>query len=436
MPDSSPAPDVPASARATAPDLLVTLQRLLEIEALDLNDALGRAAQAVVDALGADKADAMLHDPEADVLVALGTSDTPMGRRQRALGYHRLPLEDGGRAADVFRTGVPHRGRRSDQDPGERGDMTAALEIRSQIVAPLEVGGERRGVLLVSSATPDFFDDGDLEFLVAVGRWVGSVAHRAELVARVADEAARQARRLTAEEVVTVLAHDLGNLLAPLHGRLDLIRHQADREGRSRDARSAAQALAALERLRALVNDLLDIGRLERGLFAIEPEPVDLAALARATANEFDTAEVAIRVHAPVPVVVRADPARVHQALDNLVANAVKHSPPGGTVVVTVAVDADADPCRGAVTVADEGPGVAPELLTDLFSRAVRGASSTGLGLGLYLASRIAAAHGGTLTLDSAPGEGARFRLCLPSKPSPPVDPAVTAVASRVVPTT
>ncbi len=90
----------------TAPDqLLSTLERLLAIQATDLKGALTEASEALAEGLGAEKIDAMLHDPASDSLVALGVSDTPMGRRQRAIGMDRLPLANGGRLVEVYRTG-------------------------------------------------------------------------------------------------------------------------------------------------------------------------------------------------------------------------------------------------------------------------------------------------------------------------------------------
>src|SRR5215207_8868159 len=88
--------------------LLQTIEQVLAISAPDLRSAMQEATQLIAEVLGADKVDAMFLDRETTTLVALGTSDTPMGRRQRALGLDRLPLANGGRAASVFETGVPH----------------------------------------------------------------------------------------------------------------------------------------------------------------------------------------------------------------------------------------------------------------------------------------------------------------------------------------
>lgn len=95
-------------------------------------------------------------------------------------------------------------------------------------------------------------------------------------------------------------------------------------------------------------------------------------------------------------------------------ANAVKHSPPGASVAVVVTTEPPDEPRRAAIAVADHGPGVPPELLPRLFERFARGKESTGLGLGLHLAAKIAEAHGGAIAVDPAPAVGARFVLTLP----------------------
>jgi len=108
---------------------------------------------------------------------------------------------------------------------------------------------------------------------------------------------------------------------------------------------------------------------------------------------------------------IEADPLRLRQALDNLVANAVTHSPPGGEVVVSARVD------EGAIvlSVADKGGGIPVEEQERIFEPGVRlDVGRPGSGLGLAVARAIAEAHGGKLTVESAPGEGATFTLVLP----------------------
>src|SRR5260370_42387496 len=85
--------------------LLTTLERLLELPAIDVNDTIQQAVQLITEVLDADKVDAFFHDTSTDTLVARGTSDTPMGRRQKAIGLDRMPLANGGRMVEVFLTG-------------------------------------------------------------------------------------------------------------------------------------------------------------------------------------------------------------------------------------------------------------------------------------------------------------------------------------------
>ena len=385
--------------------LLAALESLQEAPGGDVGAALTAAAGRVAEAFGACKVDAFFHDPATATLVALGTSDTPLGRKQHALGLHVLPLANGGRTAQVFATGRPWREDRVDRDPEELVGVKGALGVRSTIAAPFLVGGERRGVLQACSLRPEFFDEGDLRRLEVVARWVGLLAERAE-----------RAGGQAAEEHVTVLAHDLRNLIAPLSGRLQLLQLRARREGRPRDLEDSGAALASLARLERLIADLLDVQRLEEGIFALTLQPLDLVTLARETAAAVATDVVPVALDAPDELVVCADPNRLGQTLENLLANAVKHSPPGVPVAVTIAAEQRDGRAWAVLTVADQGPGIAPELLPRLFDRFVKGGGSGGLGLGLYLAQGIAAAHGGTLDVASDPGAGARFRLSLPAE--------------------
>jgi len=158
------------------------MERLLAIEATQLRPSLDEACQLVAEALGADKVDALLHDPATDSLVAMGTSHTAMGRRQHAIGMDRLPLANGGREAAVYRTGAPYLTGRADEDPEQLRGVTEGLGVRSMVVVPLDVAGERRGVFMAASAQPERFGGDGLGFVAATARWVGMVAHRAELV--------------------------------------------------------------------------------------------------------------------------------------------------------------------------------------------------------------------------------------------------------------
>jgi signal transduction histidine kinase len=185
------------------------------------------------------------------------------------------------------------------------------------------------------------------------------------------------------------------------------------------DQRDSFLALIADEtnRLATLIADVLDTSRIEAGTFSYTFDDVDLAELVREVAAAAEVGQDEVPVMATVAdslPTIRADRERLRQVLANLVENAVKYSPSGGTVEVsTAAVNG-----RVIVGVRDHGSGIAIEdqsLIFEKFGRARSGKTLPGTGLGLFIARSIAEAHGGTLEVRSAPGEGATFTLALPA---------------------
>ena len=394
--------------------LLATLERLLALEATEVREALMQASELVAEALGADVVDVFLYDATVDTLVSVGSSDTELARRQAALGLDRQAVANGGRCVGVFRTGISFITGHADTDPDELMGIKHGLEVRSMLAAPLSVRGERGRVLWAASVHPDHFSAEDLRFLEAVAHWVGLIVHRAELVERLTHDAAEQARRVAAEELITILAHDFRAPLTPLQGRIGLIRSRAEREGRARDVDDADAASAAADRLLRLTTDLLDVARLERGLFALSIQVVDLAALVRRVARSLQPQETAIHVRTQWELMAAVDPGRLEEAIENLLSYACRHTPTGAPVSLVLKTDTRPGGEWAVISVHDSGPGISPDLLPRLFERFARGPSGAGLGLGLYLARSIAEAHGGTLAVESAPGQGATFRLMLP----------------------
>lgn len=407
---------------------LELLEALLRIPSGNLAATLSHVSDLVAGATGADKVDAFLYDPARDSLVAVGSSTQPLSALQRQLGLDVLQLSNGGRTVEVYETGETFATGRLDQDPNELRGIKDALAVRSQIGVPLEVGGQRRGMLMIASLKPDFFTAQDARFAESLGRWASILAHRAELAEQIARNAAEQGRRAGAEELVTVLAHDLRNYLQPLHMRLELLRARAQRERRAEDVRDADGAARAVTRLGGLISDVLDVARIDQGVFQIQRELFDIGALVRDTAALLSSAEhpVGVTVQEGGKVEAFADPRRIRQCLENIIANALQKSPAGAPVSVFVTLHGNRpDGPLVKVDVQDQGPGIAPDILPHVFERFVTGAPQQsdgsppqgGLGLGLYLAKRIAGAHGGDLTVESAPGKGACFTLTLPSAP-------------------
>lgn len=389
--------------------LLTTLQRLLELPANDVVETMHKTAQLITQALGVEKIDVFLHDPESRSLIALGTSMTLMGNKEKLIGLDRLPLADGGRIVEVYLTGQPYWTGQAHRDPHELTGMTEDLDIKSEIAVPLDIDAGRRGVLFASSSLPDFFLDTDLRFLEAVTHWVGVVFHRAELAEQRTKEATERAQQLAAEELLTIMAHDLKNYLTPLKVRLDLLEQRAHR-----DMRELEMAQQTLRRLNRLVSDLLDVARLKKGVFSLNLEAANLVDLLEEVVPIWNTPEHAIEVQAPDDLQITADRDRIQQVLENLLSNAITYADPGTPVSVVIAKAQRMDTAFATLTVSNQGPEMPAELLASLFHPFVKGRHSKGLGLGLSLALRIARAHQGNLTVQREAGKATTFALSLP----------------------
>jgi two-component system, OmpR family, sensor kinase len=398
--------------------LLQTLERLLELPAADLKVALASACDLVAEALDADKVDAFLYDPTRDTLVALGTSNQPLSLLQKKLGLDVLQIANGGRVVYVYQTGETFHTGRLDRDAEELPGPKHALGIRSKVGVPLVVGETRRGMMMIASQKPDFFTKDDVRFAESVVRWVGAVAHRAELVEEIAKNAAEQGRRAVADELITVLAHDLRNFLSPIHLRVSMMRRRSEHDRREADLADADAALKGIARLSTLISDMLDVARIDQGVFKMDIEPIALTQLIEEVASPLSTPQHRVRVKPSDrdDIVVAADRARVRQCVENLLSNAVKHSPREAPVTVLIGRQTEEEGEFAVVEVIDEGPGIPADILPRIFERFVTGKkdSNSGLGLGLYLAKRIAVMHRGDLSVSSNPGKGAQFVLRLP----------------------
>jgi two-component system OmpR family sensor kinase/two-component system sensor histidine kinase BaeS len=164
-----------------------------------------------------------------------------------------------------------------------------------------------------------------------------------------------------------------------------------------------------------LLDDLQTLSTAEAGVLRLHRERVDPAALATDAVATFraraDRAGVTLTCRAPDPVPeVDVDPVRIGEVLANLLTNAIRHTPAGGSVRVVV----EPDPAGVAVVVADTGPGIDPRDLAHVFDRFVKSADSGGAGLGLAIARTLVEAHGGGITARSAPGQGTAMRFVLP----------------------
>lgn len=168
-----------------------------------------------------------------------------------------------------------------------------------------------------------------------------------------------------------------------------------------------------------LIEDMQDISRLQHGMLSIHPRRTDLGELARRVVADFEPQyrQVPLRLSTLPGIVGEWDDSRIAQVLVNLLSNALRYGE-GKPVSVDVALT---DGGLARLAVADQGPGIAREAQQKIFERFERlGASARGpgMGLGLYISRQFAEAHGGSLTVHSAPGEGACFEVLLPLRPA------------------
>lgn len=225
---------------------------------------------------------------------------------------------------------------------------------------------------------------------------------------------------------VADVSHELRTPITALRTFNDLLRQGAVTDPAVRDE-FLAESAEQIERLDRLTANLLDLSKLESGLVAMARRPADLTQTVRdavaATEAAADAKAIVVAVTTPAPpLIVTHDARRLEQAVANVLANAVKFSPPGSAIEVGV-TRADA---KAIVVVRDAGPGIAPRDLPHVFDRFYRGAEHTpgvsGSGLGLAIVKSIMEAHGGTVHIASVPGQGATVELALPiTTPPDPV---------------
>jgi signal transduction histidine kinase len=305
----------------------------------------------------------------------------------------------------------------SAEDITERyADLDAALSrhFYASIIAPLYIGARRVGALGIAFPEARSFDDEDRAFVLAVSRLCAQALERAQLF-----DAAQEAVRLR-DIFFSVAAHELKTPLTALLGQAQLLQRRAVREGflSERDERTVVVIASQANRLNTLVNALLDIARIEQGSLRIEHEPVDLAVLLRQVVAEVQPTSDLHALICEVPergLVVQGDPLRLEQVVQNLLGNAIKYSPAGGTVLVR-AERADG---VARLMVSDAGIGIPAEALPQLFTRFYRGRNAAeryivGMGIGLYVVKEIVTLHGGTVHAESVEGQGSSFTVELP----------------------
>lgn len=311
----------------------------------------------------------------------------------------------------------------SDSETDSRVDIEACRRVglRSMIVTPIPYRGENIGVLKFYSDRPNAFGDFDqLVSMLLVGIIAISLSRISEAQALEMQGHLVHSAQLK-QEFVSMVSHELKTPLAAILGALPLADDAIKLGDYPAGERFIGIAYRNADRLKRLVDDLMDVHLMDEGTLSLEFVPVELLQLVERARSDLapvlNAKQVTCRITSDTePVLTRTDPDRFSQVILNVLANAIRFSPAGG--VVTVQINA-IDTCA-RIAIEDQGPGVPANFREEIFSRFStagkdqRGLRKEGTGLGLFICRRLMAELGGSITLDEDHQQGARFLITVP----------------------
>jgi two-component system CheB/CheR fusion protein len=221
--------------------------------------------------------------------------------------------------------------------------------------------------------------------------------------------------RLSIERLMAAAGHELKTPVAALHGYLQLVERSLGPDSSEQARTYAARSLVQTRQIGELLERLFDVNRIHAGRLALVAAPIDLVAVLRDAVEVAGTLPNAPKIQVlPTrgPIMLQGDAVRLEQVFVNLLSNAVQHAPASPSIEVNVSKSGS----TAIVEVCDQGPGIPADVLPLLFKPYARlgQKSSSGLGLGLYLAREIVTAHGGTIKAESNVGEGTVITVTLP----------------------
>jgi signal transduction histidine kinase/ActR/RegA family two-component response regulator len=307
-------------------------------------------------------------------------------------------------------------------------DLLSYSEDDTFLGVPIVQGGQVSGILAVHREGPEPSDPDEEVILSALADQAAIALDHAGRYRQLWEESEAAQRALVEaarrkDEFLAMLSHELRNPLAAISNAHEVLRLAA--AGNEKLERVMQIANRQASHMRRLLDDLLDVSRVTRDKIVLDRRPVLLQELIQQAVQATHTLLAARRHELTVelpeePVVVEADADRILQVVSNLLTNAAKFTPPGGHVRVSLAVEG----ANAVLGVADDGQGIAPELLPTVFDLFVQakhgpGTAEAGLGIGLALVRRLAEMHGGSAAATSAgPGRGSQFVVRLPLAPA------------------
>ncbi len=387
----------------------------------DFKEVLGRSTQAIAAFTNAERVWFHLYDRNTNRLeAALPAWNVP----QEVAEGLRVSVDARSIAGMVFRTGEVYCTNDLGQDPYSNPDLQKLLGAENGVFAPLKTEEETLGVA-VALNRPGGFGQEEIDAVTSFADLSSLLLRNARLyttLVQTVDEL-RHAGRLK-DHFLQNVNHELRTPLTAIVGWTDLFEEEdLDEKTLRRGMRQIRQSASVLL---ALIDDLLDLARLERGALTLDLKPVSLSEVIQRsveTVRLMSEARGVALILAPQPEPmppVRADALRLQQILWNLLSNAIQFTPPHGRVVVRV----EREPERYLVSVEDDGIGIPEGELPHVFERfrqvdgsATRG--HAGMGIGLSLARSLVELHGGTIWASSVVEQGSRFTFAIPIRPAP-----------------
>ncbi len=400
------------------------LVELAAIQDLELRPFLQRVADAINAALGVDDTELVLLDESGQRVICTGEAggaSSGSGCRDAA-SPHPLELRW---AAEVLTRGQPLLCDDVTQDPGLHPEFVGS-PVRSLLAVPIQAGGARRGILRVATTHPDSFRSEDLAFVTLMAAQVGLSVERTELARRQLEISREQARQQARQEFLGVVSHELKTPVAVLKAYTELLLRKSEIDPqRAADREVLSRMLEQSDRMLAMIEQILDLQKIEAGQLPLGISRFDLVDLSRRVIESLQLTShghrMAFLAGGELPVL--ADKRRIEEVLSNLLENAVKYSPEGGQITISVGTQPGNQPSQeeALVSVADQGMGISARDLPHIFERFYQGQGQgtlhrghVGLGLGLYITREIVERHGGKVWTESTEGQGSTFHFTLP----------------------
>jgi signal transduction histidine kinase len=319
------------------------------------------------------------------------------------------------------------------RDDPQNAEVYQDNDVGAILAAPISAGEKHIGVLAVYAPRAPIFADDDLRLVQLLADQAAVVLESRSLIDEASRVQAREEATRLKDDFLSAAAHDLRSPLTTLLLHAEMMKRTLrDHPDAPAEERRINTIVREGNRLKSLVTDFLDAARAERGRLHGRVEEVDLVSLASETGRRLGTRRHPVRIDAPAAVIGRFGADRLRQLLDSLVENAIKYSPNGGEVVVSVG-EANGE---ALLAVSDAGIGIPADDLAHLFDRFHRGANVDdrrfqGLGLGLYICRAIVDDHGGRIWAESTLGSGTTFHVVLPLNHEEPASSADDATSTQ-----